>query len=161
MKTALIIVNVQKDYLSGGVKEIKDAEKILPFIQDLNTDGPTFAVRNWFDDYFCHLSYGLENTPGAKLHPAIKKMANYTISVRNPGYSGFQGTTLRPIETLEDLLLEHEVQHVTVCGLGDSVVFTALDSAALGYQTRIAKDASIFVNDLLSFFISNSGIQYG
>jgi nicotinamidase-related amidase len=159
MKTALIIVNFQRDYLEDGVLEIVGAEKLIPRIQKLQPNGPVIAVRNWFEkdtNYF-----GVENTPGAKIHPAIKKMSEYVVSVQTPGFSGFQGNTLRPIQSLEDLLGEHGVQHVVVCGLTDAVVFTALDSAALGYQTRVVKDASIFEADFADAFFFRAGVNYG
>jgi len=51
----------------------------------------------------------------------------------------FSGGTLRPLESLEDILAREEITHITVGGylLEGAVANTAFDANALGYSVMV------------------------
>jgi nicotinamidase/pyrazinamidase len=73
----------------------------------------------------------------------VAKPENYVISkgmdFDQGGYSAFDGGTLRPLESLEDILKKEKITHVAVGGywLDWCVAQTAFDASALGYSTAI------------------------
>lgn len=89
----------------------------------------------------------VKGTPGARIVPDLAAIAvkgdNYVITKSlardQGGYSAFEGGTLRPLESLEDILRREEVTHIAVGGywLDGVVAQTAFDAAALGYSTAI------------------------
>lgn len=89
----------------------------------------------------------VKGTPGAKIVPDLTAIAaqvqNYVITKsmdrKQGGFSAFEGGTLRPLESLEDILRREEITHVAVGGywLDWCVAQTAFDANALGYATAI------------------------
>jgi nicotinamidase/pyrazinamidase len=153
MKTALIIVDIQKDFLSGGALSVPDGDAIIqPIILAARSCELVIATADRHeanDNSFVEQGgpwppHCVRGTTGQQIHPKIRKLANYTISKgMDPDgpedYSAFTGHTLRPVHTLKELLAKEGIQTVVVVGLTLDwcVKFTALDANALGYRTIV------------------------
>ncbi len=140
-KQALVIVDLQNDFCSGGSLAVPGGDKIVPVVNDLiekfsRAGLPIFATRDWHPDN--HVSFkaqgGLwpphcvQNTTGARFHPDLRIPDSAAIiskadSPEKDAYSGFEGTGLAA------LLKDAEVDHIVVCGLATDycVKATALD----------------------------------
>ena len=169
MNCALLIVDVQRDLLSGGALQISGAEDIIEPIQELahrirGEGGLIVATRDQHP--LDHISFSqtpafkdhswpvhcVQGTKGAQIDPRIRKCAQVVVSKGMnkdlEEYSGFDATTLRPIKPLHEILQESEVDSVCVVGLALDycVGQTAFDANALGYETSIALKATKFIH---------------
>src|SRR3954463_654143 len=127
MAEALIIVDFQNDFTSGGALEVAGGDEIAGRLNELAAD-PRFdlvvATRDWHPAN--HNSFAeqggpwpvhcVQGTPGAELHPALDAAAVDVVVDKGQdpateGYSGFDGTNLA------ELLRERGVTEVTVVGL--------------------------------------------
>lgn len=160
MNYALVIVDVQRDFLPGGSLGVPDGDRIiLPLIQLASQAKLVVASRDWHPEN--HFSFSdnpqyvdgswpphcIQGTKGAKIQSAVRKYAQFVISKgmnRNPpdAYSAFAGKTLRPVATLEEILQRSPIEAVIVGGLALDycVSHTAFDSNALGYRTILPLD---------------------
>ncbi len=140
-KQALVIVDLQNDFCSGGSLAVPGGDKIVPVVNDLiekfsRAGLPIFVTRDWHPGN--HVSFkaqgGLwpphcvQNTTGARFHPDLRIPDSAAIiskadSPEKDAYSGFEGTGLAA------LLKDAEVDHIVVCGLATDycVKATALD----------------------------------
>jgi nicotinamidase/pyrazinamidase len=188
MSYALIIVGMQYDHLPGGVLPVAESGDILIEIREqivrakqLEVENqevnPIIAVREWHPDnhftfelpYDGHEAYPphcVEGTKGGRLHTSVSKYADYVVSMgmnRNEeAYSAFQGKTLRPVHSLEEILQIERVDTVVVCGIrfAVEVKHTALDANAIGYRTVIPPLATDF-DYAVSEDLRKRGIQVG
>lgn len=174
MNYALIIVDVQFDFLPGGTLGVPDGDQVLLPIRNYAATPDcklVVASRDWHPEN--HFSFSehpmyvdgswpahcVQSTRGAKIHSSVRKVADYTISKgmnRNPpdAYSAFAGKTLRPVQTLEEILqrlnqgypieMRDPCDTVVVSGLALDycVKHTALDANALGFRTIVPLDAT-------------------
>lgn len=95
----------------------------------------------------------IKGTYGARIVSSLASIAakpeNYVITKclerSQGGYSAFEGGTLRPLESLEDILRREEVTHVTIGGywLEWCVAQTAFDANALGFSTAIEMNCTL------------------
>lgn len=95
----------------------------------------------------------VKGTPGAKIVPDIAAIVaqpqNYVITKgidrQQGGFSAFEGGTLRPLESLEDILRHEKITHVVVGGywLDWCVAQTACDANALGYRTVVEMSCTL------------------
>ncbi len=155
-KDALILVDIQKDFLPGGALPVPDGDKVIEpanrYIEIFQKAGaPIFATRDWHPEN--HISFkengGLwprhcvQNTEGAQFADGLKLPPE--VFIINKGdrpefdaYSGFQGTLL------EDLLRERGVKRIFVGGLATDycVLNTVLGGLNLGFQVFWLEDAS-------------------
>lgn len=164
-KTALIAVDVQNDYQPGGVLGSPGSDRIIePLIAYATLAADVvIASRNLRPPD--HKSFEnsplscVKGTPGARivtdLAAIVAKAENYVISKgldSNGGgdFSAFEGGTLRPLESLEDILRREEITHVAVGGywLDFCVAQTAFDAAALGYATAIEMTCTLPFPDI-------------
>ena len=153
---ALIVVDVQHDFLPGGALAVAAGERIFAPIDAL---APRFrrvyATRDWHPAD--HTSYAQHGGPWpvhcvADSHGAafdarldlgkIDQVVNKGTDRETDGYSGFAATTLA------DDLRAHDVGRVFVCGLATDycVKATALDAHAAGFETVVIADASAAVD---------------
>ncbi|MEO2152948.1 MAG: nicotinamidase [Aquificae bacterium] len=155
-KDALILVDIQKDFLPGGALPVPEGDKVIEpanrYIEIFQKAGaPIFATRDWHPEN--HISFkengGLwprhcvQNTEGAQFADGLKLPPE--VFIINKGdrpefdaYSGFQGTLL------EDLLRERGVKRIFVGGLATDycVLNTVLGGLNLGFQVFWLEDAS-------------------
>jgi nicotinamidase/pyrazinamidase len=155
-KDALILVDIQKDFLPGGALPVPQGDKVIEpanrYIEIFTKAGaPVFATRDWHPEN--HISFkengGLwpkhcvQNTEGAQFADNLKLPPE--VFIINKGdrpefdaYSGFQGTLL------ESLLRERGVKRIFVGGLATDycVLNTVLGGLNLGFQVFWLADAS-------------------
>lgn len=131
MASALIIVDVQYDFLDGGALAVPHSTEILKPIIDLaGLVDLVVATRDWHPDN--HISFKMwpkhcvKNSYGAQLHYRIDRLADVIISkgtsVLKEAYSGFSNPSLAKILEGYDKVL--------ISGLATDfcVMATALDA---------------------------------
>ena len=153
MARALLIIDFQNDFTSGGALAVPDGDAIAPRVRELLESGDfdlVVATRDWHPpDHGSFVEQGgpwpphcVQGTHGAELNSALDRDridaivdAGYRPDLE--GYSGFEETGL------EGLLREHGVDEVTVVGLATDycVKATALDAVRLGFETEVLTDA--------------------
>ena len=155
VEDALIIVDVQKDFCSGGALPVPEGEKVVPvlnrYIEKFSKAGALIvATRDWHPpNHVSFKSHGgawpphcIQGTPGAEFHPDLNLPAKVKIiskasSPDKEAYSGFDGTDL------EEKLRNAGVRRVFVGGLATDycVKSTVLDALKLGFKTILLLDA--------------------
>ncbi len=149
---ALIIVDVQNDFCSGGALAVPDGDAVIAPINALAQASPlVVATRDWHPpDHHSFARYGgpwpvhcVQDTPGAQLHPAIDReridvVVDAGVTPDAEGYSGFDDTDL------EQLLRERGVRHVEIGGLALDycVKATALDARKAGFDVTLHRGAT-------------------
>jgi nicotinamidase/pyrazinamidase len=140
MAQALLIIDVQNDFLPGGALAVRDGDQVIEPINALAAD-PRFdvvvATRDWHPpDHSSFQSQGgpwpahcVRDTDGAQLSNRLDaRLVDVVIdkgtSADADGYSGFEGGQLRK------LLREEQVTAVTIVGLATDycVRHTAADA---------------------------------
>jgi nicotinamidase/pyrazinamidase len=157
---ALIIVDVQNDFLPGGSLAVPAGDQVVPPLNDLiekagRKNLPVFATRDWHPEN--HSSFQanggtwpphcVRETPGAEFSPDLRLPADVTViskatAVEQDAYSGFEGTDLH------DRLQKLGVTRLFIGGLATDycVLNTVKDALKHGYQVFWLKDASRAVN---------------
>lgn len=153
--TALIIVDVQHDFLPGGALGVKNGDQVIPALEEAAKEADlVVATRDWHPAN--HMSFSenggiwpahcVQGTEGAEIHPRIAAIADRTISKgENPAveqYSGVQGTHLA------DMLRAEGYSKLLVGGLATDycVKATALDALKEGFQVEVLANGSRAVN---------------
>ena len=153
---ALIVVDVQHDFLPGGALAVADGERIFAPIDAL---APRFrrvyATRDWHPlDHSSYKQFGgpwpvhcVAGTRGAAFDARLDQkkidcVIDKGVARETDGYSGFVATSLA-----SDLRM-HGIKRVFVCGLATDycVKATAFDAHAAGFSTVVIEDASAAVN---------------
>lgn len=154
-KSALIIVDVQNDFLSGGTLAVPNGDQVIEplnkYIELFNKKGlPVFATRDWHPRN--HVSFKerrgpwpphcIQNTQGAEISKKLRlppnvKIIDKAFSLDRDSYSGFQ-------ETILDLELRKlGIRRLFIGGLATDycIKATVLDSLELGFETVLLLDA--------------------
>ena len=151
MSDALIIVDVQHDFLPGGPLAVPGGDDVITPIAQLAREGDfelVVATRDWHPAN--HSSFTTEggrwpvhcvqDTPGAEIDPrvgleSVDAVIDKGTAVDGPGYSGFEATRLG------ELLRAHDIDTVTLVGLADAEVGgeTARDALAAGLAVRVER----------------------
>ena len=154
-ETALIVVDVQRDFCAGGALAVPDGDAVVPPINALiekfrSAGRPIFLTRDWHPaDHSSFADQGglwpphcVADTEGADFHPDLQVVDGMTIVSKatereSDAYSGFEGTDLG------SQLLAGGVAEVFVCGLATDycVKATALDARKAGLATTVLTDA--------------------
>jgi nicotinamidase/pyrazinamidase len=176
-KSALIVVDVQKDFCEGGALAASDTLSLLAPLQEAIEEarraGSTIVfTKDWHPA--SHSSFDpnggpwpvhcVENTPGAELMPPIASapgdiLIHKGIPVDGPGYSGFDDTGLA------SQLSQRGISDVAVSGVATEycVRATALDAAAAGFSAVVLKDVIRAVNanetEKVLTELKNSGVS--
>ncbi|MDW8434480.1 MAG: nicotinamidase [Aquificaceae bacterium] len=153
---ALIVVDMQRDFMPGGALPVPDVDSIVgrlnEYIQLFFKKGlPVFFTRDWHPpDHISFKEQGglwpphcVQNTEGAKFHPDLfipqdnRFIISKGTSKEFDAYSGFQGTLL------DSLLKERGIKRVFVGGVATDycVRNTVLGAINLGYQAFLLLDA--------------------
>jgi nicotinamidase/pyrazinamidase len=164
-RTALVVVDVQNDFAdpAGGLA-VTGGESILErvniAIADAREAGSlVVATQDWHPESTPHFAkdggtwpvHCVAGTWGAELHPGLD-MPGDAPRVRkgSNGEDGYSGFTMRDPSTgdempteLAQLLRDHDVERVVVCGLATDycVGATALDAARMGFDTAVIGSA--------------------
>jgi nicotinamidase/pyrazinamidase len=153
---ALVVVDVQHDFLPGGALAVAEGERIFDPIDALAPRFPrVYATRDWHPaNHASYEQYGgpwpvhcVAGTHGAEFDARlalddVDVIIDKGTDRETDGYSGFAATTL------DRDLREHDVRRVFVCGLATDycVKATALDAKAAGFDVVVLEDASAAVN---------------
>jgi len=158
---ALIVVDMQNDFMPNGVLPVKDGDKIIPRLNDyikifFSKGNPVFFTRDWHpENHISFKGYGgiwpphcVKETEGAKFHKDLfipldnKFIISKGTSEDFDAYSGFQGTLL------DNLLKERGIKRVFVGGVATDycVKNTVLGALNLGYQAFVLEDGIKGVN---------------
>ena len=123
---ALIAVDVQNDFCSGGALAVPDGDAVVEPINRMARESSyVVATRDWHPpDHDSFAAQGgpwpvhcVRDTPGAQFNPAfdadlVDAIVDAGREPDHEGYSGFEHTDL------EQLLRDHDVDTVHVAGLG-------------------------------------------
>lgn len=154
---ALVIVDVQHDFLPGGALEVANGDEVVAVLTEAAERpdvGLVVATRDWHPaDHSSFAEQGgpwtahcVQGSPGAALHPEIEALEPLLISTaEDPGieeYSGFANPNL------ERELRAGGYQQLLVGGLALDycVKATALDALAAGFDVELLADATRAVN---------------
>ncbi len=151
MAEALLIIDFQNDFTSGGALEVPGGDQIAEPVKRLADHFDLiFATRDWHPPDHASFEteggpwpvYCVRGTPGAEFHPAMEEVElDAVVDVGrgrdDEGYSGFEKSDLA--QTLRD----HDVDQVYVCGLATDhcVRASAIDARREGFEVIVVEDA--------------------
>ncbi|MFN3471675.1 MAG: nicotinamidase [Aquificaceae bacterium] len=154
-KDALIVVDMQRDFMPGAALPVPEGDKIVPRLNqyvELFFKGslPIFFTRDWHPpDHISFREQGglwpphcVQNTEGAMFHKDLfiphdnRFIISKGTSKDFDAYSGFQGTVL------DSLLRERGIRRVFVGGVATDycVKNTVLGALNLGYEAFLLLD---------------------
>lgn len=157
---ALLIVDVQNDFLPGGALAVPHGDAIIPNINHHiarfhQEKCPIFASRDWHPAETKHFkAYGgawpahcVQDTPGARFHFELKLPRDCVIISKgmDPGkdsYSAFDAIDAAGTP-FEQLLRDRGITILYIVGLATDycVKATALDAERRGFKTIVFLDA--------------------
>jgi len=154
-KSALIVVDVQRDFCPGGALPVPEGDRVIPvlnkYVEKFERVGaPIYATRDWHPPN--HASFKarggiwpphcVQNTEGAEFHPDLAlpkgtKIISKAMDPEREAYSGFEGTRL------EEELKRRGIERVFVGGLATDycVKNTVMDALKLEFETILLEDA--------------------
>lgn len=157
---ALLIVDVQKDFLPGGNLAVPDGDEVIPILNKYierfqEHDLPIFASRDWHPVDHCSFrksggpwpAHCMQLSRGAELADDLELPADAIIISKGvdknvDAYSAFQDTELH------ERLKAAGVRRLFVGGLATDycVLHTVEDARRLGYEVWLLEDAVRAVN---------------
>ena len=157
---ALLIVDLQYDFLSGGSLAVPYAEKIIPVLNRYieifsHFSLPIFASRDWHPADHCSFqrrggqwsAHCIAGSHGARLStdlkiPARSRIISKAVEADQEAYSALDGTELNG--QLKDL----GIKRLFIGGLATDfcVLYTVKEALAAGYQVMVLQDAIQAVN---------------
>ncbi len=165
-KDALLLVDLQYDFLPDGALQVQDGDKIIPLINTLIESAQMghatiIASRDWHPTN--HVSFKeqggpwpahcVQNTHGAELHegvhfPEKTLVVSKAFKADHEAYSAFHAETSDG-RTLVELLNEHNIQRLIIGGLALDycVKASALDAIKHDFETVVVKEATRAINE--------------
>jgi nicotinamidase/pyrazinamidase len=164
---ALLIVDVQNDFIPGGALPVPLGDVIIPLINSLQrTFDLIVATQDWhpvqhksfasshagkkpFDIITLHgqeqvlwPDHCVQGSTGAAFHSAL------SMNKVEDSYSGFYDNGHKKSTGLAGYLREHKVQRIFICGLAADycVFYTAKDALQENFETYIIEDATRAIN---------------
>jgi len=163
---ALIVVDMQNDFMPGGALPVPNALSIIPVINEYirvfeEAGALIVFTRDWHP--LNHISFRsrggpwpphcVQNTPGAELHKDLRIPRSAIIISKafkedEEAYSGFKGVDLVSGKDMNTVLKERRVKRVFISGVATEycVKATTLDAVDLGYQVFLLLDAIKGIN---------------
>jgi len=152
---ALLIVDVQNDFLPGGSLTVPRGDDVVPalnrYLQIFAMQNlPVYATRDWHPALHCSFRaqggiwppHCIADTRGAQFAAALQLPPSAAIiskatTVEQDAYSGFQGTNL------DQQLRSANIRRLFIGGLATDycVLNTVLDALQLGYEVSLLADA--------------------
>ena len=165
MSTALVVVDVQRDFCEGGSLAVAGGAAVAAAVSDLLASGPGYAcvvaTRDHHVDPGDHFSSEPDfvtswprhcevGTPGVEFHDALRFRdfaAVFDKGEYAAAYSGFEGRDADGTG-LADFLRRRGVDAVEVCGIATDhcVRATALDAVRAGFATTVLLDLTAAVS---------------
>jgi nicotinamidase/pyrazinamidase len=171
MRNALMVVDVQADFVEGGSLGVKGglttAAMIARHVRHFKNEYDfVVASRDYHEDAPDHISdhpdfvntwppHCMAGTPGAAFVPAIQNLVRekyiqtvVTKGRRAAAYSAFDGLDPRG-HYLLDVLKEERIDHIDVCGIATDycVRASALDAKKNEFQVRVLVNLCAAVNE--------------
>jgi nicotinamidase/pyrazinamidase len=171
MRNALLVVDVQADFVEGGSLGVKNGLAVAAHIaQHLRHFKEQYqyvvASRDYHENAPDHISdqpdftntwppHCMAGTPGAQFVPTIQNLVRekliqdvVTKGRDRAAYSAFDGYDKRG-HPLLDVLKEHRIDHVDVCGIATDycVRASALDARKNDFQVRVLVNLCAAVDD--------------
>lgn len=157
---ALVVVDVQRDFLPGGSLAVPDGDAVVPvlneYLRRFESAGlPTIATRDWHPSDHCSFvaqggtwpPHCVQDSPGAQFAEALQLpddalLVSKATKSDTDAYSGFDGTDL----TIR--LQGAEVERVFVGGLATDycVLATVRDAISADFEVFVLRDAVRAVN---------------
>jgi nicotinamidase/pyrazinamidase len=157
---ALIVVDVQNDFLPGGRLAVNQGDEVVPVLNDYlaafhDRELPIYATRDWHPVDHCSFQaqggvwppHCVAESEGARFSKDLKLPPETTViskasTTAKDAYSGFEGTDLN------QRLRAQGVKRVFVGGLATDycVLNTVKDALDNGYQVYLLEDAIRAVN---------------
>jgi nicotinamidase/pyrazinamidase len=153
MSRALVIVDVQNDFLRGGALAVPDGDEVIAPIDALAAE-PAFdivlATRDWHPaDHASFKTQGgpwpahcVQGTPGAQLSAELDTaridiLIDKGTTIEADGYSAFESDELRSLVRTERIVA------ATIVGLATDVciLHTARDAIQEGLSVTVKRDA--------------------
>lgn len=164
-KTALLVVDVQRDFCEGGSLAVDGgahvAGAINEFVHNHDSDFDLIvATKDWHIDPGTHFSetpdfkdswpvHCVAESEGAKFHPNFAYSPNriFYKGQYAAAYSGFEGRTSAG-SSLEHYLRWHGITDVVIVGIAFDfcVAATALDAVRLRFNTTVWADLTASVH---------------
>ena len=158
--SALLVVDVQKDFCEGGALAVPGGDRVVPvlnrYLQQAVAEGwRVYASRDWHPPRSHHFRdhggewpiHCVQHSEGAAFHADLRLPPSTAIvskgqGVDDPGYSAVTGR-LADGRTLLDDLREHDVQRLFVGGLATDycVKHSVLDACDAGIDVTVLEDA--------------------
>ncbi len=148
--TALVVVDVQHDFLPGGALGVAGGDAVVaPLLRAARDVALVVKTRDAHPAVHCSFAeqggtwppHCVAGTHGAELHPAIAALPGPVIdkatTFEPDSYSGFDATGLA------ELLRDSGIAHVLVGGLATDycVRMTVLDALAAGFDVTVLSEA--------------------
>lgn len=157
---ALIVVDVQKDFLPGGNLGVPDGDAVIPamnrYLKHFRRAGlPLYATRDWHPESHCSFKaqggpwppHCIAESDGAEFADDLHIGEDVTViskavTVGKDAYSGFEGTDLA------ERLRKQNVKRLFIGGLATDycVLNTVKDALTHGFQVLLLDDGIRGVN---------------
>jgi nicotinamidase/pyrazinamidase len=157
---ALLITDIQNDFLLGGALPVPGGEEIVPILNGYavifkDAKAQVFASKDWHPPNHCSFKpqggpwppHCVQDTKGAEFSPNLKLPKDTVVAFKamdpvRESYSVFDGTTFAKE------LKERSIKRLFVGGLATDycVLNTVLDARKHGYETVILMDATRGIN---------------
>lgn len=157
---ALIVIDVQNDFMPGGPLGVPEGHLIIPVINNLFSKLPNdFIViftQDWHPQGHCSFKeqggvwpeHCVQCTHGAELHSDIIPPRN-SLFIRKgtdigvDSYSAFFDNERKKQTELHENLQKLNIEELHICGLATDycVKFSVLDALSLGYKVHLIQDA--------------------
>ena len=159
-KTAVFLIDVQRDFCSGGALAVPDGDEVVPVCNELIQQAAKYgcavlASRDWHPADHCSFSenggtwpaHCVADQPGAEFHKDLQLPVDAMIFSKGTdagaeAYSAFDGTPTAQI------LKEAEVERLIMCGLATDycVKASVLDALKEGFEVCVVSDGCRAVN---------------
>jgi nicotinamidase/pyrazinamidase len=153
---ALIVVDMQNDFLPGGALGVPHGDEVIEPVRQLiamyrGLGLPVYVTRDWHPDDHCSFKdqggpwppHCVADTQGAEFSEALDltngvKVVSKATTAQVDAYSAFKDTELA------DKLRDHHVERVAVCGLATDycVLQTVLDALTLRFKVIVLPEAA-------------------
>lgn len=158
-RTALLVVDLQRDFFAGGGLPVEGAEEIVPIINDLVSHfDVVVTTQDWHPENSQHFTrfpvHCIRHTEGAKLHPDLvmsDKVLRYIKGMYpdEDALSAFDGKSGIHGIGLQEMLEELHVRNLYICGLATDycVYATVRGAVARSFTATVVTDAVRAVGD--------------
>ena len=151
MSTALLVIDIQNDYFTGGKFPLWNADAVLGNIEQAIERAkvlgiPVIHVQHIFNGAQAPF-FGV-GTPGADIHPRIVAAAPDAPVVVKEHADSFEKTTL------DNTLGKLGIKNLLICGMmtQNCVAYTAVSKAAEKYNVTVLNDCCTTVDAMIHAF---------